>query len=221
MRRRPASIADHDAQLVRFAWWAAFLATLSLAAILGLARSAQAMTLPVAVPAVTAAPDAFEDEDEGEGEEAEASEDEEFELDDCGEEEECEDFGEDDGTEAPAECLLSSADATVFATANRDRVRLQIRYTTTAPTPVAVAYGLHGSKGSLYLGGDRQRFATRGVLRLTRDLSEQQMAKVMAAKDFTVRLRVAAAPGYCKAFFDRQLDIRHPTPSGLSWEQAG
>jgi hypothetical protein len=212
MRRKPTPTLDHDAQLARFAWWAAFFATLTLIAILGLARSAQAVTIPVTTDAPT-----FEDEEE---EEAEASEDEEFDFDDCGEEEECEDFGEEDGTEAPADCLLSSAQATVFAAANRDRVRLQIRYTTTSPTPVAVDYGLHGSKGALYLGGDRKHFAKHGVLRLSRDLTEEQMAKVMAAKDFTVRLRVSAAPGYCKAFFDRQLDVRRAIPSGLSWEQA-
>ena len=38
------------------------------------------------------------------------------------------------------------------------------------------------------------------------------MAKVMAAKGFTVRLRVPAAPGYCKPFFDHQLDVRRADP---------
>ena len=41
------------------------------------------------------------------------------------------------------------------------------------------------------------------------------MAKALAAKGFTVRLRVPAAPGYCHAFFDRQLDVRRATPTGL------
>ena len=55
------------------------------------------------------------------------------------------------------------------------------------------------------------------MLRLTEDLTEAQMAKVMAAKGFTVRLRVPAAPGYCQAFFDHQLNVRRATPSGLAW----
>ncbi len=38
------------------------------------------------------------------------------------------------------------------------------------------------------------------------------MAKAMAAKDFTVRLRVPDAPRYCKPFFDRQLDVRQADP---------
>lgn len=217
MRRKLSTATDHDALLARFAWCVAFLATLTLVAALGLARSAQAFTVPATAPVANAAMAPADEESE---EEAEASEDEEFEANDCGEEEECVDEEADDGTEAPAECLLSRADATVLVTANRDQVRLQIRYVTTSPTPVAVDYGLHGSKGSLFLGSERKRFGRHGVLRLTRDLTAEQMTKAMAAKDFTVRLRVAAAPGYCKAFFDRQLDVRRATPSGLSWEQA-
>jgi hypothetical protein len=223
VRRKPTPTIDHDAQLARIAWCAAFFATVTLIAILGLARSAQALTVPaVLTSAATTAPTQFEDEDEAEAdEEAEASEDEEFDFAECGEDEACvDDEAVEDATEAPPECLLSKAEATVFAAANRDRVRLRIRYTTTSPTPVAVDYGLHGSKGALYLGGDRERFAKHGVLRLTRDLTDKQMAKVMAAKDFTVRLRVSAAPGYCKAFFDHQLDVKHAIPSGLAWEQA-
>jgi hypothetical protein len=209
-------MAPEDAA-IRFAWWAAFFATLTLVAVLGIAKSAQALALPpMGTPGVVAAPappsdEEFEDE-------AEASEEEGFEFEECEEEVECE---EDTDLDAPQECLLSNAEATVFATANKDKIRLQVRYTTTSPTVVAIAYGLHGAKGSLYLGDEKKQFARKGVLRLTRNLTELQMAKVMAAKGFTVRLRVAAAPGYCKAFFDHQLDIKRATPSGLAWEQSG
>jgi hypothetical protein len=221
MRRKPAVTTDHEATTIRIAWWASFLATLALIALLGIAKSAQALTLsdpaptgtfPAVVPAL-----AEEEVDEGE---AEASEDEELEAEECveNEEEECEEA--EDGAAAPAECLLSSAEATIFAASNRDRVRLQLRYTSNAPTPVALAYGLHGSKGSLYLGGEKKRFARRGVLHLDRSLTEPQMAKVMAARSFTVRLRVLDTPDYCQSFFERQLDVRRATPSGLSWQQS-
>ena len=50
-----------------------------------------------------------------------------------------------------------SAEATVSAAANKDQVRLQVRYTTTSPTTVSVDYGLHGGKGSLYLGGEKKQ----------------------------------------------------------------
>lgn len=215
MRRRPPTIAPEDAA-IRFAWWVAFCATLTLVAVLGLAKSAQALTVPPSgVPGVVAAPaPPAGEEDE---EEAEASEDEGFEFEECEEDEECE---EEEGLEAPQECLLSSAEATVTASANKDRVRLQVRYTTTSPTSVAIAYGLHGAKGSLYLGDEKKQFARQGVLRLTEQLTETQMTKVMAAKGFTVRLRVPAAPGYCKAFFDHQLDVKRATPTGLAWQQS-
>jgi hypothetical protein len=222
MRRKPSAIASHDSATTRIAWWASFFATLTLIAVLGLAKSAQALTVPSAGSVgtrVALATDPAPDEELEFEVEAETSEDEEFEVEECPEdEEEC---GEDEaGPEAPQECLLSSAQATVFVTVNRDKVRLQLRYTTSSPTAVAVDYGLHGSKGSLYLGGDKKQFAKQGVLHLTRDLTEAQMAKVMAAKAFTVRLRVPAAPRYCQAFLDRQLDVRRATPTGLTWQQA-
>jgi hypothetical protein len=220
MQRKPSAMASHHLPHTRVAWWASFFATLALIAILGLAKSAQALTVPpgsdAGIPTVLAPPP----DEEGEGEaEAETSEGEEGEAEECEEDdEECEE-DEIDGFEAPEECLLDSARATIFATPNRDKVSLQLHYTTTSPTSVAVDYGLHGSKGSLYLGGDRKLFASRGVLHLTKNLNEAQMAKVMAAKGFTVRLRVPAAPRYCSSFFDRQLNIRQATPSGLSWQQ--
>jgi hypothetical protein len=214
MRRRHSAHASDEAAAIRFAWWAAFFATLSLVAVLGLAKSAQALTLPGSngPPAlITPAPLAAEESED----EAEASEDEGFEAEECEDGEECED--ETGPGEAPQECLLTSAQATVTATASKDKVHLQVRYTTSTPTTVAVDYGLHGSKGSLYLGSEKKHLGKRGVLRLTKSLTENQMAKAMAAKGFTVRLRVPAAPGYCQSFFDYQLDVRQATPGGLSW----
>jgi hypothetical protein len=212
-------MAPDDGAAVRFACCAAFFATLTLVAVLGIARSAQALTVPPAGgPAIVAAPaPAADEEDE---EEAEASEDEGFEDENCGveEDEECED--ESAGPEAPQECLLTSAQATVAVAANHNRVRLQVRYATSAPTAASVDYGLHGSKGPLYLGGEKKHLAKQGVLRLSKTLTETQMAKAMAAKGFTVRLRVPAAPGYCQAFFDYQLDVRRATPGGVSWRPA-
>lgn len=214
MRRKPPALASDEAAAVRFAWWAAFFATLTLIVVLGIARSAQALTLPPAATAGTIT--ALAPADEEDEEEAEASEDEGFEAEECEEGEGCEDEG---GLDAPPECLLSSAEPTISASANNDRVRLRVRYTASEPTAVAVAYGLHGAKGSLYLGGEKEELSRQGVLRLTKSLSDAQMAKVMAAKGFTVRLRVPAAPGYCKAYFDHQLDVRQATPSGLAWQQ--
>jgi hypothetical protein len=212
-------MAGDDAVAVRFAWWAAFFATLMLIAVLGVAKSAQALTVPATtIPGIAATPaPALDEEDE---DEAEAGEGEGFEDENCGveEDEECED--ESGGPEAPAECLLTSAQATVAVAPGHDKVRLRIRYASATPTAASVDYGLHGNKGSLYLGGEKKHLAKQGVLRLTRTLTETQMVKVMAAKGFTVRLRVPAAPGYCRTFFDYQLDVRRATPDGVSWRPA-
>jgi len=219
MRRKPA-LTSHGVPATRVAWWASFAATLALVAILGLAKSAQAQTAAAVGAAQTslASASALDEELDIDGE-AEASEGEEVEFEECegDDAEECEDEA---GPEAPAECLLSNAQATVFAIANHDKVRLQVQYTTSSPTAVAVSYGLHGSKGSLYLGEDKKQFARQGALRLTTSLTEAQMAKVMAAKAFTVQLRVPAAPHYCQSLFDRQLDVREATPTGLTWQQS-
>ncbi len=195
------------------------LAILALIALLGLAGSAQALTVPTPDSVQSLVAPAPDDE-EGEGE-AEASEGEEAETEseecEADEEEEC---GEDkSGTEAPPECLLSSIEPTIFASGNSDRIRLQVRYATSSPAAVAIAYGLHGAKGSLFLGGEKKRLGKKGVLRLNRNLTEAQMAKVMAAKDFTVRIRVLEAPGWCQPIFDRHLTLRRTTPSGLSWQE--
>jgi hypothetical protein len=215
MRRKSSALATDDGAAVRFAWWAAFFATLTLIAVLGIAKSAQALTVPAAGgPGIIAAPAPPADEEDEE--EAEASEDEGFEDENCGVEEgeECED--ESGAPEAPQECLLTSAQATVAVAADHNRVR----YATSTPTAASVDYGLHGRRGSLYLGGEKKHLAEQGVLRLSKTLTETQTIKVVAAKGFTVRLRVPAAPGYCQAFFDYQLDVRRATPSGVSWRPA-
>jgi len=216
--RHTHSVED-STRAIRFAWPAAFVATLSLVGILALARSAQALTVPApGDPGTPAAnlPIAAESEEEGEEDEgAEASE--ECEAAEEEGEEEIEECEEKAAAEAPEQCILSSAEATVSALGGQDKVRLAIRYTATAPAQVAVEYGLHGSKGSLFMGQSRKRFGVRGVFRETENMSAAEMAKVAGAKDFTVQLFAVHAPHYCRHFFDRDLTVRHAVPSGLTW----
>ena len=57
MRRKPSAVASDEEAAIRFAWWAAFFATLTLVAVLGLAKSAQALTIPPPqAPRTVAAP---------------------------------------------------------------------------------------------------------------------------------------------------------------------
>lgn len=211
---RHTTVAPAEAgRVTRFAWLISFLATLTLVAILALAKSAQALTVAGAggPAAATASAPPFDLESEEEGEE------EEFEVEECEEdEEECE--GEaGGGVRAPEECLLTSAQATVFASSAQDKLRLVVHYTTSTPALVAVDYGLHGSRGSLYLGQSREQFAKSGVLRQTAILSEAQMTKATGAKDFTVQLYAVHAPRYCRHYFERHLTARHADPGGLTW----
>jgi hypothetical protein len=196
------------------------LVLLVLLALLCFAPAAQALTLPgpagFALPDPLAAP--AEEEEEGE---AEASEEEGIEIEEECEEEEAGGCDEEaSGPEAPVECLLTTVEPTAFAFGNSGKVRLQIRYTASSPTSVKVDYGLHGGKGSLFLGSEKKRFAKKGVLQLNRKLTESQIAKVLAARDFTVRLRVLGAPRWCGSYFDRHLTVRRATPGGLTWLQS-
>jgi hypothetical protein len=200
------------------------LLALATIVLLGLTGPAQALALPTVdgptLPRLFSAPAAEEDEGEAATSEGEEVEGEGEWCEALEAEEECEEAEGESSSMTPPECVLSSAEATVFAAANQDRVRLQVRYRIAVPTTVTIAYGLHGAKGSLFLGSEKKRFGKKGVLRLNRNLTEAQMAKVVAAKDFTVRLRPTGAPGWCQPFFERQLDLRHATPSGFSWEQS-
>jgi hypothetical protein len=216
MRVRQTSVAHSEgARVTRLAWLASFLATLALIAILALAKSAQALTVPDALARATgpasSPPFDFEAEEEGEEEELEVEECEE------GEEEECEEEAGSSGFEAPDECLLTGAEATVFASSAQDKLRLAVRYATSTPTLVAVAYGLHGSKGSLYLGQSRRQLGRSGVLRQTTTLSDAQMAKASGARDFIVQLYAVHAPHYCHHYLEQHLTVRHAAPSGLTW----
>lgn len=212
--KQERSTADiEETQLIRLAWWASFFATVALIAILGLARSAQAMTPPAGDPLTAATTFLPEEEEEGEEEgefgECEFSEEEG--------EEACEEGYEEEGAEAPRECVLSSASATVSAATKGKKVSLVVRYTAYSPGSVQVTSWLRGSKGPLSLGSDRSHLGTHGVIRATDTLTAAQMTKALAARSFTIQLRPAHAPRYCDSLLDRHLTVRHNTSGRLTW----
>lgn len=223
MRRKPGFATAHEASPIRLAWLASFFATIALIALLGMARSAQALPLP-AIPALPGAPatPVGTVEDEEEECETDAECEEEFDAEECEEldeeGEECEEDGAGaSGAGAPVECRLSSAGATVSADPAHDKLRLSIHYSTFSPTSVAFDYFLRGSKGPLALGGDKKHFAKKGSFHQTESLTDSQMAKVVAAKNFTVELRPADAPRFCNHLLDRHLTIRHAADGDLTW----
>jgi hypothetical protein len=212
---------------VRLTWMVACFATLALIALLGLARSAQALALPdpLGVEAPLA-PDSDEPEDEAEaqaaseeveeceaGEPSEGEPEEEAQSDEGEGAEEC---GAAGPGQAPAQCLLTTAVTTVSASRS-GMVRLSVRYTAVSPITVDVDYWLRGAKGPLTMPGGKEHFKRRGVYRETSRVTASQLIKVMAAKSFTIRLRPLGAPGYCRPFEQTRLTVRHASHGRLTW----
>jgi hypothetical protein len=220
MRRRPAPPGETASPIsIKVAWWVAFLATLALVFALAQAK-AQALSVPTPLGPV---PVLAEEDDEDElgaedGDEEGWEYDEECEFVGEDEEEEfCEETEGDDGT--PPECLLSSAEATVSAIPARDTVRLSVRYTARSSAAVKVELFLRGGKGPLSLGEDRKRFERKGTFRQTERLTEDQMKKVVAARNFTVELQAVNTPRYCHRYFDQKLTVKRASGAGLTWQE--
>lgn len=154
--------------------------------------------------------------------EPEEVEEECFEEDEEAEEEEDEGECEEEDTSPfpPDDCLLRTARARVFTYTTHDKARLVIRYTSLAPAEVTVDYRLKGGKGSLQLGEAKQRFGKSGIFRTTESLSDTQMAKVRAAKSFSVQLRIPATPSFCNRYYDRHLTIKRTVHSQVVWFQS-
>ncbi len=219
MHRKTPSFAERVPAATRVAWWVSLLATIGLALMVFIASPAQAMDLPAgpAPPVPAALPD-----DEGEvGEDGESEGEVDFEEcelseDAEAEEELCEEVDpEEEAT--PPECLLNSTIATVAAIPARDTVQISVRYTSRTAAAVKVELKLRGRKGSLKLGGDQERFRRSGVFRETERLSDLQMAKVVAAKSFTVELSAVNTPRYCHRYFDSELTVKRASDGGLTW----
>ena len=207
----------------RFRWLAAFLAIVFVAALgsFGLARGAAALTLPVAGSSAASGAFELEEEDEGESEDGDEGGDEanSCEFADEAEEEACEEAEEDrEVEEAEAEeCRIEGAEATVAAVAGRNQVRLTVRYKTFEPSVVAVELGLRGGRGTLDLGTDTARFGRSGTLHSTRTLTDPQMARAMAAREFTVGLQAVNTPDFCNDAFERHLTARNGAGAGTQW----
>jgi len=206
---------------IRLASLLAFLATVALIASLGLARSAQALTPPDAGdPAGVALLPPTDEPEEAEGEAEEAGECEAGEVSEAEAEEDEFEEGEECGSsgpgEAPPACLLTSAVPTVSASKS-GKVRLAIHYTAVAPVSVDIDYWLRGAKGPLTMSRDRDRFGASGAYRETAKVTDSQLAKVLAAKSFTIRLRPHGAPSYCRPFQETRLTTRHASHGSLTW----
>lgn len=173
------------------------------------AQPAAAQILPATLAAVV------------EDDEAAEVSDEEFEEGEAGwdEEEEEEEFEEDDPQVLPSECLLNTATARVVASANRNTVRLSVRYSSSEPARTIVDYWLKGGEGSLQLRATKHHISRKGQLSSFERLGDRAMEKVMAARVFIVHIDPAATPSYCDRYSTLRLTVKHQTGAQTSWSE--
>lgn len=209
----------------RLALWAGAFCVVALVAAFGLSRSAEAAPAPAgnpfnSHPTALTVDEVFETED-GEASAAECAVEAQEEIAE-GEpvETECDDGDEGDETEAgeaPEECFVRTAAATVSTSPDDDTVRVSIHYTSWTPSTVAVTYGLRGGKGGLALGHATKRFGKQGVLKLTANLSDAETLRAAAAKEFDVTVRAVNTPGYCGKIFAQRLDAHGAAGQARVW----
>jgi hypothetical protein len=207
-----------------------FVATLTLIAILLLAKSAQAGPLipfssggplgtPVGLPVAAVTEEEEEEEEEEELGEGGESESEEAETE--AEEKEQEEAEARASGKPPYECVLRTARGTVVVQEAQSKLRLQLAYTTFEPAPATIEYRLRGGRGSLRFSAGRRHLSQSGVVRDTEALSRAELAKVVAGRSFTVRVEVPGAPGYCSRYSSRQLTTRRMAAARVTWLQSG
>jgi hypothetical protein len=206
---------DQKLPLARLAALAAalllLLATLALTREATLARAAAPTGGPTAAAFVD---DEEEDEYDFSGEDEEGDESEEVDRcasDDEAKEEACEERLEEKEVEElmASECRLSVAEATVATVPGQNQVRLTVHYRTVEPSAVAVELRLRGAHGPLDLGVDSGHFSQAGTFHATEQLSEPEMERAMAAKEFTVGIHAVNSPHFCRGIFERHLTAHH------------
>jgi hypothetical protein len=231
-------VTSQDAKLPLARLAALAAALLLLLATLALARGT-ALAHAAAPTGGPAAPAVFVEDDEDEAEEDEfdlAGDDEsddEDEVNPCAsdneaKEEACEEKLEEEEAEElmASECRLSAAEATVTAVPGQNEVRLTVRYRTVQPSSVAVELRLRGARGPLDLGVESARFGRTGTLHVTKELSEAEMERAAAAKEFTVGIHAVNSPRFCRGLFERHLTAHQgsrwtdPTATRRAKEQA-
>ena len=119
--------------------------------------------------------------------------------------------------EAPEECFVRTAVATVSTNPAGDTVHLSLRYTTWSPATVAVGYRLRGTKGGLTLGHAIEHFGKKGVIKLTPDLSAAETLRAAAANEFDVTVQPLNTPGYCGKLFAQRLNAHKAAGKGRIW----
>jgi hypothetical protein len=204
------------------------LMVLAALGVLVLSQAAGAASRPVptfAHPTLrdeTGGPDEESEADEGElefeeceaGDEALELEDGETELE--GEEEEDEvDCGDEGGplkaaakggsVSAPVACKVREAESTITALPGSDVVRLSVRYSTWASTPVSVGVKLKDRKGSVAIAHATKHAGVKGILHVDAKLGAALMNRALTASELDVSLRAPETPGSCAGALEQRL----------------
>jgi hypothetical protein len=95
------------------------------------------------------------------------------------------------------------------------RLKLTLGYTTYEPAETKIELD-HSSDRLMSL---RRHLGRSGVIRLVRTLGDTAMAKVEAARNFTVRLQIADAPTDCRRLETKQLTVTHTSKRQIVWSQ--
>jgi len=169
---------------------------LALLALFAFAAPAPALSLPDVVgdPAGTAAEEADETEDGKDGVEEDGctiEDEEDVQL--------CAEIAEEEReSEEAEECILEDATAKLAPRPGSRTVQLVIHYKALAPASIAIDTRLRGPHGGLHLGAEHTHFRRAGVYRDSFVLSDKQMERALAAREFTVSLQAVNTPRYCR-----------------------
>ncbi len=189
--------------LTRLAWLVSIATPILLIALLGAAKAAAAPAAAAPTPEPVA--EAATEEECIEWEEGEI---------------ECESEEAEAGPLPPEECVLRTAQARVVSASSQNRLRLVVRYTTSAPTRAYLDFALRGGGGSLDLGVVRRHLGRSGVLRLHETLGANEMERAREASDFLFTLDIPSAPGYCRQYLTRHLDLKRTAHGQTAWSQS-
>jgi hypothetical protein len=177
------------------------LLVILLLSLLTAAASAQALTLPD-VPGNPPGTSNEEADEAEAGDESEGGED--GESDECASEDGediqlCDEIAEEEReSEEAGECVIEDAIAKLAPHPGNDTVGLAIRYESLAPAAVVIEARLRGSKGKVRLGVEHAHFRRAGVYRDNFLLSEREMERALAAREFTIELQALYTPRYCR-----------------------
>lgn len=165
-------------------------------------------------PIASISPRALVVEEEGEAEEGETEETEE-------DEEESEEGGSEPGLPqgVPDECLEYTVAARVVSSLSRQTVRLELSYDSGEPGEASLSYALKGGKGSLRLGTAKWHLSPWGHLERTARLGDRELAKLAAARSFTVRVNLPGTPSFCEIYGTRHLTSRRRAGEQTIWSE--